>query len=164
MKQIKNTKDYNYENPLQKNQHVMRSTEKLQKIIDSKPQNWTKKDFRGEGKNNNTKILTRKETEREGLVFGIEGNKDKYKKNKMRCSICNNFKNFNEFSNDAHASNQKRSNCKECDIKRNLQFYNNETTYFKEYEKKRWSKIKKDKDLLEKKRERDREYYINRLK
>jgi len=39
MKKIKNTKDYNYENPLQKNQHVMRSTEELQQLIDSKTQN-----------------------------------------------------------------------------------------------------------------------------
>jgi hypothetical protein len=51
------------------NQHVRRSDEELQKIIDSKPRNWTKKDFLGEGKLNNQKILTRKETDRKTLKF-----------------------------------------------------------------------------------------------
>ena len=51
------------------NQHVRRSDEELQKIIDSKPKNWTKKDFLGEGKLNNQKILTRKETDRKTLKF-----------------------------------------------------------------------------------------------
>ena len=58
------------------NQYVRRSDEELQKIIDSKPKNWTKKDFRGEGKNNKKKILTRKETERTNLIFGYSGNKN----------------------------------------------------------------------------------------
>ena len=43
---------YQYVNPLQKNQYVMRTTEEIQEIIDSYPDNWTKKDFRGEGKLN----------------------------------------------------------------------------------------------------------------
>ena len=51
------------------NQHVRRSDEELQKIIDSKPKNWTKKDFLGEGKLNDQKILTRKETDRKTLKF-----------------------------------------------------------------------------------------------
>jgi len=51
------------------NQHVRRSDEELQKIIDSKPKNWTKKDFLGEGKLNNQKLLTRKETDRKTLTF-----------------------------------------------------------------------------------------------
>ena len=121
---MKETKDYNYENPLQKNQHVMRSTEELQKIIDSKPQNWTKKDFRGEGKNNSIKILTRKETEREGLVFGIEGNKKRYQKNKLQCSVCSQFKSLKDFPNDKYgSSNKKRSNCSDCDTIRNKDYY-----------------------------------------
>jgi len=124
MKNNKETKDYNYENPLQKNQHVMRSTEELQKIIDSKPQNWTKKDFRGEGKNNNLKILTRKETEREGLIFGIEGNKKRYQKNKLQCSVCGKFKSLKDFPNDKYgSSNKKRSNCSDCDTIRNKDYY-----------------------------------------
>ena len=51
------------------NQHVRRSDEELQKIIDSKPKNWTKKDFLGEGKLNDQKLLTRKETDRKTLKF-----------------------------------------------------------------------------------------------
>ena len=69
---------YQYKNPLQKNQFVMRTTEEIQEIIDSYPDNWTKKDFRGEGKLNKTKILTRKETERPGLKFKFKG-KRKFK-------------------------------------------------------------------------------------
>jgi len=51
------------------NQHVRRSDEELQKIIDSKPKNWTKKDFLGEGKLNDQKLLSRKETDRKTLKF-----------------------------------------------------------------------------------------------
>ena len=67
------TKKYNYNNSLQKNQHEMRTNEEIQKIINSYPSHYSKKDFRGEGANNSKKILTRKETERDGLVFGING-------------------------------------------------------------------------------------------
>ena len=56
-------------NPGGTNQHNLRSDTELQKIIDSNPKNWTKKDFRGEGKLNNKKFLTRKETDRPGLIF-----------------------------------------------------------------------------------------------
>lgn len=64
--------DYN-RNPEGSNQHVLRSDAELQKIIDSKPKNWTKKDFRGEGKLNSKKLLTRKETDRPGLSFFQKG-------------------------------------------------------------------------------------------
>lgn len=64
--------DYN-RNPEGSNQHVLRSDAELQKIIDSKPKNWTKKDFRGESKFNSKKLLTRKETERPGLIFYQKG-------------------------------------------------------------------------------------------
>ena len=152
-------KNYN-RNPKGLNGLTLRSNEEIQEIINKFPQNWTKKDFRGETKQNTKKILTRKETERTGLIFGNFRNKDKYTKNKMRCSICKNLKYSHEYPDDKNASNQKRSNCKECDLKRNFKFYNNNINYFKEYEENRWSKIKKNKDLLEKKRERDREYYL----
>ena len=59
-------------NPEGHNQWVLRSNEEIQKIIDKHP-TWTKKDFRGEGKKNKVKILTRKETERSGLKFGHYG-------------------------------------------------------------------------------------------
>lgn len=67
-------KDFN-RNPDGKNQYTanMRTDAEIQKIIDSKPKNWTKKDFRGEGKLNDKKILTRKETDRPGLKFYHSG-------------------------------------------------------------------------------------------
>ena len=60
-------------NPEGINQHVLRSDKELQKIIDNKPKKWTKKDFRGEGKLNSEKLLTRKETDRPGLTFYQKG-------------------------------------------------------------------------------------------
>ena len=67
-------KDFN-RNPSGKNQYTanMRTDAEIQKIIDSKPKNWTKKDFRGEGKLNQEKILTRKETDRPSLKFYFSG-------------------------------------------------------------------------------------------
>ena len=44
-------KDFN-RNPKGANQWKLRADSELQAIIDSKPRNWTKKDFRGEGKLN----------------------------------------------------------------------------------------------------------------
>ena len=69
---MKKNLDFN-RNPEGTNQHVLRSDAELQKIIDSKPKNWTKKDFRGEGKLNSKKLLTRKETDRPGLIFYHSG-------------------------------------------------------------------------------------------
>ena len=54
----KNNKDFN-RNPNGSNQWILRSNEEIQKIIDKYPKYWTKKDFRGEGKNNKNRILTR---------------------------------------------------------------------------------------------------------
>ena len=56
-------------NPEGHNQWILKSNDEIQKIINSKPSFWTKKTFR------NKKILTRKETERSGLIFGHYGNK-----------------------------------------------------------------------------------------
>ena len=67
-----NKKDFN-RNPKGTNQWILRTNEELQKIIDSKPRNWTKKDFRGETKLNKIKYLTRKETDRPGLKFYHSG-------------------------------------------------------------------------------------------
>ena len=64
---MKNNK-YN-RNPKGHNQWNIRTNIEIQKIINSKPSYWTKKTFR------NKKILTRKETERQGLIFGHYGNK-----------------------------------------------------------------------------------------
>ena len=75
-------KDFN-RNPSGKNQYTanMRTDSEIQKIIDSKPKNWTKKDFRGEGKLNQEKILTRKETDRPGLKFYFSGKRRFIKEN-----------------------------------------------------------------------------------
>ena len=72
---VNNKKNF-IRNPKGLNQWNLRSVNEIQKIINSKPEYWTKKDFRGEGKNNKKKILTRKETERTNLIFGYSGNKN----------------------------------------------------------------------------------------
>ena len=67
-------KDFN-RNPTGKNQHTLRTDTEIQKIIDDpKYKDYTRKDFRNE------KILTRKETEREGLKFKNFGKKVKVDK------------------------------------------------------------------------------------
>jgi len=66
-------KNYN-KNPKGYNQWELRTNAEIQKIIISYPVKWTKRDFRGEGKYNSQKILTRKETERPNLKFGHTGN------------------------------------------------------------------------------------------
>jgi len=66
------TKNYDYKNPLQKNQYVMRTDEEIQAIInDPKYKDYRRKDFRNEG------ILSRKETERKTLEFKNFGKKKK---------------------------------------------------------------------------------------
>ena len=107
-------------NPEGQNQWILRSDEEIQKIIDEYP-TWTKKDFRGEGKKNKIRILTRKETERKGLIFKTSVYRKKFKNNKLQCSVCKKLKLLNEFPNDIHGwRNKKRSNCSECDIDRNF--------------------------------------------
>jgi len=70
------SKDYDYKNPLQKNQYVMRTDEEIQEIIDDpKYKDYRRKDFRNEG------ILTRKETDRKGLQFKNFGKKKKKPQN-----------------------------------------------------------------------------------
>ena len=118
----KKTKDFN-RNPNGFNQWEIRSQDEIQEIINSHPSNWTKKDFRGEGKNNQKKILTRKETERAGLVFGNKGGVKQYQNGKLKCSMCGFFKNLDEFPDDKYgSSNGKRSNCSSCDIIRNQKY------------------------------------------
>ena len=118
----KNNKDFN-RNPNGSNQWILRSNEEIQKIIDKYPSYWTKKDFRGEGKNNKNKILSRKETERPGLIFGNIGGVKQYQNGKLKCSKCGEFKNLEEFPDDKYgSSNGKRSNCSTCDVIRNKQY------------------------------------------
>ena len=107
----KKTNNFN-RNPNGSNQWKTRSNEEIQKIINRHPKHWTKKDFRGEGKNNQNKILTRKETERTGLVFGSAGGVKQYQNGKLKCSMCGTFKSLDEFPDDKYgSSNGKRSNC-----------------------------------------------------
>ena len=61
-------------NPSGINQWELRTNAEIQKIINSYPVKWTKRDFRGEGKYNSEKILTRRETERPNLKFRHTGN------------------------------------------------------------------------------------------
>ena len=118
----KKTNNFN-RNPNGSNQWKTRSNEEIQKIINRHPKHWTKKDFRGEGKNNQNKILTRKETERTGLVFGSTGGVKQYQNGKLKCSMCGTFKSLDEFSDDKYgSSNGKRSNCSSCDIIRNQRY------------------------------------------
>ena len=71
-------------------------------------------------------ILTRKETERKGLIFKNSVYRKKFKNNKLQCSICKKLKILSEFPNDIHGwKNKKRSNCSECDIDRNFNYLNN---------------------------------------
>ena len=60
-------------NPDGSNQWKLRTDEEIQKIINKYPKFWTKKDFRGEGKNNSKKILAKTETQRPGLKFAKTG-------------------------------------------------------------------------------------------
>ena len=69
-------------NPLGSNQYILRTDEEIQAIIDSYPSNRTKKDFRGEGKLNKIKILTRKETERPNIKFKFRGKRQFVEPNK----------------------------------------------------------------------------------
>ena len=118
----KKTNKFN-RNPDGSNQWKTRSNEEIQKIINRHPKHWTKKDFRGEGKNNQNKILTRKETERTGLVFGSTGGVKQYQNGKLKCSMCGTFKSLDEFPDDKYgSSNGKRSNCSSCDIIRNQRY------------------------------------------
>jgi len=90
-------------NPIGKNQfsEIQKTTEEIQEIINSNPDNWTAKDFRGEGKLNNVKkdgvkLLTRTDTENVEVIFKRRGqrdpdavNKSKQKKNKVRSDKMN---------------------------------------------------------------------------
>tara|TARA_Y100000590_G_scaffold55409_1_gene58025 strand:- start:2544 stop:3029 length:486 start_codon:yes stop_codon:yes gene_type:complete len=113
-------------NPKGTNQWELRTKDEIQKIIDSYPQEWTKKDFRGEGSKNKKKILTKHETQREGLIFGTNGRHKKYKSGKLQCTICKVFKFEVDFPKDIQVeSNGRRSNCKVCETKRYQQYINN---------------------------------------
>ena len=77
-------KDFN-RNPNGTNQWELRTDEELQRIIDSKHSNWTKKDFRGEGINNKTKIFTRKDLKEHKLIQKLEEIKEEISSYYLPC-------------------------------------------------------------------------------
>ena len=137
-------------NPIGKNQHVLRSDEELQKIIDSMPKNWTKKDFRGEGKLNKQKLLTRPETNRTTLKFYQIG---------KRINMQNIFDNSTEES----ISEFKRGEIDFETLKNRsstIKWRNNMSKQERKlYDKEIYKKIKSDPEELEAKRERQRNHY-----
>ena len=132
------------------NQHVRRSDEELQKIIDSKPKNWTKKDFLGEGKLNNQKLLTRKETDRKTLKFYQTGKRV-------------NMKNIFDNSTEESISDFKRGEIDFETLKNRsstIKWRNNMSKQERKlYDKEIYKKIKSDPEQLEAKRERQRNHY-----
>jgi len=132
------------------NQHIRRSDEELQKIIDSKPKNWTKKDFLGEGKLNNQKILTRKETDRKTLKFYQTGKRINMK-NIFDNSTEESIHEFKKGEIDFETLKNRSST-----IKWRSNMSNQER---KLYDKEMYEKIRSDPELLEAKRKRQRDHY-----
>ena len=143
--------DYN-RNPEGSNQHVLRSDAELQKIIDSKPKNWTKKDFRGEGKLNSKKLLTRKETDRPGLSFYQKGKRINMK-NILSHSTEESIQDFKKGKIDLSILKNRSST-----IKWRAKMSNKER---KLYDQKIYANLTEQQ--LENKRQRQKQYY-NRIK
>jgi hypothetical protein len=143
--------DYN-RNPEGSNQHVLRSDAELQKIIDSKPKNWTKKDFRGEGKFNSKKLLTRKETDRPELSFYQKGKRINMK-NILSHSSEESIQEFKKGKIDLSILKNRSST-----IKWRAKMSDKER---KLYDQKIYANLTKQQ--LENKRQRQKQYY-NRIK
>ena len=129
-------------NPEGHNQWILRGNDDIQKIINLKASFWTKKTFR------NKKILTRKETERQGLIFGHHGNKlplSKIFKHSTDQSI-DDFKT----KNISDKTLRKRYKSKRY---RDLMPLNKKKKHYKERHR------KLTEEQLIKKRKRDKEYY-----
>ena len=145
-----NIKDYN-RNPKGTNQWKLRSDKELQDLINSKPRNWTKKDFRGEGKLNKKKLMTRKETDRKTLKFYQKGRV--YKRN-----LKDHFNNSTEESIDEFQKGEidfETLKNRSSTIKWRNKMSENER---KIYDKKIYAEIKKDDEKLEKKRKRQKKW------
>ena len=144
---MKKNLDFN-RNPEGTNQYVLRSDAELQKIIDSKPKNWTKKDFRGEGKLNSKKLLTRKETDRPGLIFYQSGKRINMK-NILKYSTEESIKEFKKGDIDLETLKNRSSTIK---------WRSNMTDEERElYDKKIYANLTEKQ--LEDKRERQKNYY-----
>ena len=146
-----NNKDYN-RNPKGTNQWKLRTDKELQDIINSKPRNWTKKDFRGEGKLNKKKLMTRKETDRKTLKFYQKGRV--YKRNlkdHFNNSTEESIKEFQKGEIDFETLKNRSSTIKW----RNKMSENKR----KIYDKKIYAEIKNNAERLEEKRKRQKKWY-----
>ena len=146
---MKKNLDFN-RNPEGTNQHILRSDEELQRVINSKPKNWTKKDFRGEGKLNNIKLLTRKETDRPGLTFYQKGKRINME-NILNHSTEESIRDFKKGEIDLSTLKNRSSTIK---WRSNMS-----TKERKLYDKKIYANLTKKQ--LEDKRERQKKYYYN---
>ena len=146
-----NNKEYN-RNPKGTNQWKLRTDKELQDIINSKPRNWTKKDFRGEGKLNKKKLMTRKETDRKTLKFYQTG----------RTYIRNLKDHFNNSTEESIEEFQKGEidfetlSNRSSTIKWRNKMSESER---KIYDKKIYAEIKKNDEKLEEKRKRQKKWY-----
>ena len=146
-----NNKDYN-RNPKGTNQWKLRTDKELQDIINSKPQNWTKKDFRGEGKLNKKKLMTRKETDRKTLKFYQTGRTYvRNLKDHFNNSTEESIKEFQKGEIDFETLKNRSSTIKW----RNKMSENKR----KIYDKKIYAEIKNNKEKLEEKRKRQKKWY-----
>ena len=130
------------------NQWNLRSNDEVQKIINSYPSNWTKKDFRGEGINNSKKILSRKETERPGLKFGHTGKSKQPLKEVYKHSSPESIAEFERKVIDEETFRARAKAKKQRDL---MPFYKKQKMY-----KERHANLTNAQ--LEDKRERDRKY------
>ena len=149
-----NNKDYN-RNPKGTNQWKLRTDKELQDIINSKPRNWTKKDFRGEGKLNKKKIMTRKETDRKTLKFYQKGRIHKrnlkyHFKNSTEESIEEFQKGEIDFETLKNRSSTIKWRDKMSESERKI------------YDKKIYAEIKKNDQKLEEKRKRQKNGMISK--
>ena len=146
-----NNKDYN-RNPKGTNQWKLRTDKELQDIINSKPRNWTKKDFRGEGKLNKKKLMTRKESDRKTLKFYQTGRTYvRNLKDHFNNSTEESIKEFQKGEIDFETLKNRSST-----IKWRNKMSKSER---KIYDKKIYAEIKKNDEKLEEKRKRQKKWY-----
>ena len=144
-------KDYN-RNPKGFNQWKLRTDKELQALIDNKPRNWTKKDFRGEGKLNKKKLMTRKETDRKTLKFYQTG----------RTYVRNLKDHFNNSTEESIKEFQKGEiNFETLKNRSSTIKWRNKMSENKRkiYDKKIYAEIKNNEERLEEKRKRQKKWY-----
>ena len=146
-----NNKDYN-RNPKGTNQWKLRTDKELQDIINSKPRNWTKKDFRGEGKLNKKKLMTRNESDRKTLKFYQTGRTYvRNLKDHFNNSTEESIKEFQKGEIDFETLKNRSST-----IKWRNKMSENKRKF---YDKKKYAEIKNNAERLEEKRKRQKKWY-----